>query len=361
MIIISKISKLLIHSYVVLLICQVACHAAAATAEIPYESLVTPEAPLGTVWVKELNSEIKNYHLSMAKKELADSSRAGIQTNIAMFGLNIRMKDETFISILDRTSRTFLSGGLRLVTEDTEELEDIPTKRKRCEDDQSKKEKLLKEARSELTKFAGVAGSNQLDVNEASSEFRRLLQLVRTHEAEVMRAKKDISEKERIESEYAPSIFKDNEQYKDHTNAIYDPEQTITRIVDHHIKKAKIDTEKIEIDTKIFNIVEIDCIVLNLHTRTDMCPFCSMFLAQKLDEWQLKFKGISFIAVVTSRQEYRCAFPFIIEKPYYKGFSMRSFARRSGDDGSSFDGLKSIAGDGLVVQYAFQPEEIYVN
>ncbi|CAO4845914.1 MAG: hypothetical protein CNLJKLNK_01318 [Holosporales bacterium] len=53
----------------------------------------SPDASLGTVWVKEFDSKLKDYHLLMAKKELTDSCGTGIQTNIAMFGLNIRMKD----------------------------------------------------------------------------------------------------------------------------------------------------------------------------------------------------------------------------------------------------------------------------
>lgn len=96
------------------------------------------------------------------------------------------------------------------------------------------------------------------------------------------------------------------------------------------------------INVQTFKITEIDSIVLSLYTRTDMCPFCSMFLVHKLQERQQKLMVIPVIALVTSRQEYRCAFPFIIEKPYHQGYSMRSFARRVGDDGSSLMGLRRL-------------------
>jgi hypothetical protein len=90
-----------------------------------------------------------------------------------------------------------------------------------------------------------------------------------------------------------------------------------------------------------------------------MCPFCSMFLAHKLQEWRKKLVNIPFIAVVTSRQEYRCDYEFIRDKTYYRGYSMRSFGLRMNDDGLSFDGLKAIVSQGLVVQYALQQREIY--
>lgn len=46
-------------------------------------------------------------------------------------------------------------------------------------------------------------------------------------------------------------------------------------------------------------------------------------------------------------------------KPYFKGFSMRSFGWCSLDVGKSIEGIKQIAEQGLVVQYAFQPHDIY--
>ena len=355
----SKISKLLSRLYILLVLFQVSYLAAAE--EVLFEPMGKKGAPLGTVWVKELDPSLKTYHLPMVQKELADSNPAGIQTNIAMFALSIKTKDGRLIPIVDRTSKTFLSGGTMLVSPETEELEDIPAKRKRNEDDLGKKEKKLRDKRSELTKFAGIAGSGESDVAEAGSEFVSLLRVIRQCEADVDQAKTLIATLKQEENKYFSPKFRDNPRYKEHTNAIYDPEQTIARIVDYHISQAVVNAGDLTITGQKFERIEVDSIVLNLHTRTDMCPFCSMFLAHKLQEWQKKMVGVPVIALVTSRQEYRCGYLFMTEQPYYQGFSMRSFARRPGDDGSSFDGLKQIAAEGLVVQYAFPPEEVYPN
>lgn len=357
-----EIRRLLSCLYVVVLIIfQASClgTAAATAAEMPCDPMGKPGAPLGTVWVKELEPVLKEYHLSMVQRELDESNRAGIQTNIAMFGLKVRMRDGIFISILDEISKTFFSGGVMLIHPETQRLEDIPAKRARHGDELGKAEKKLKEARSELAKHAGTAGSDSSNVDEASARFGALLRDVRRCETDARQASELISTLKRDEHAYALSIFRDSPRYAEHTNTIYDSEQTIARIVDHHISQSRINDGDLTLNGRSFKMVEIDSVILNLHTRTDMCPFCSMFLAQKLKEWQRNLNNIPVIAVVTSRQEYRCGYRFMIERPYYQGFSMRSFARRRIDDGSSFDGLKRIAAEGLVAQYAFKPEEIY--
>ena len=104
----------------------------------------------------------------------------------------------------------------------------------------------------------------------------------------------------------------------------------------------------------------MDSIVFNVHTRSDMCPFCSMYLAHNLQQWKEKLPNIPIICVVSSRQEYRCDFEFLKERTYYKGYSMRSFGWRNPEDsGKTFDNLKKISAEGLVIQYAFEPWEVY--
>ncbi|QOL19542.1 hypothetical protein [Candidatus Bodocaedibacter vickermanii] len=220
----AKIRRLLSCLYSVLIICQVSCFgaAAAAAAEMPCEPMGKPGAPLGTAWVKELEPVLKEYHLSMVQRELGESTRAEIQTNIAMFGLNVRMRDGTFISILDEISKTFFSGGVMLMYPETQSLEDVPAKRVRQGDNLGKAEKKLKEARSELTKHAGTAGSDSSNVEEAGVRFVRLLTAIRHCDADVMQARALDSTLEEEEADYALPIFRDNVRYKDHTNAIYD-------------------------------------------------------------------------------------------------------------------------------------------
>lgn len=351
----SKISKLVSRLFIVLMICPASWLAAS---EAPSESIEIPGAPLGTVWVKELDTALKQYHLPMAQSELTYSRHAGIQTNIAMFGLNLRQKDGTVVPILDRSSKVFLSGGVMLIRADTEELEDIGRAKEILRQKITTKEgQLLRKITD--TGVLPQQHRNQLDVClKTFDEIQTAIQRLRD---EIEQLKKEADSLREKEKNYAPQIFTTDPRYADHTNAIYDSEQTITRIVDYHINQSGINDESLTINSHTFRKNEIDGIIFNLHTRTDMCPFCSMFLAQKLRGWQQKMAGIPVVALVTSRQEYRCAYPFIVDKPYYQGFSMRSFARRREDDGSSFEGLKSIAKAGIVVQYAFQPEEVYTS
>lgn len=129
-----EIRRLLTCLYVVVLIIfQTSCleTVAATAAEMPCDPMGKPEAPLGTVWVKELEPALKEYHLSMVQRESDESTRSGIQTNIAMFGLNIQMSDGPTVSALDRIAKSFLSGGILLVNPETQSLEDIPAKRVR--------------------------------------------------------------------------------------------------------------------------------------------------------------------------------------------------------------------------------------
>jgi len=66
-------------------------------------------APLGTVWVQDLEDKLKSYHLRMVKKELLNTKVAGtkIQTNIALFGLNVRTKQGALIPVLIEQHRRF--------------------------------------------------------------------------------------------------------------------------------------------------------------------------------------------------------------------------------------------------------------
>ena len=346
--------------YILLLMCVSWYNSQAATLPETYEPMGFPSAPLGTVWVKELEPTLKRYHYQMMRTELAQTKAVGIHTNIALFSLIFRMKDGATIPILDRAQKAFVSGGSMLTDPKTESLDDVSTKRRQLEDDVKSKTELLKKSRSELTKFAGIVGSDQeRDNTVATAEFTKLLGIVHQNEAGVSHAKQLTSELEVSERAYDPKLFSEQQKYGGFRNATYDPEQTIARIVDHHFQNAIINARSITINGVDVNINDIDSITLNVHSRTDMCPFCSMFLAHNLKEWHRKLGEIPVITVVTSRQEYRCEYPFIMQQPYYNGYSLRSFAWRQQDDGSSFEGIKKIASEGLVVQYAFQPWEIY--
>jgi len=354
----SKIPRLL---FFCLFVSKFFCQASELSLREP---MGLDNAPLGTVWVQDLEQSIKQYHLKMAKIELDATSAVGtgVQTNIALFGLNIRMKNGDVTQILDHTSKIFLSGGHMLVDPKNGNTEDIASKRKRCRDDLTAQEEKLKTSRQDMTKFIGRVLEDTENTQKLSEDFSQNLRLLQKSIQAVKHAKDSVKKLQAEEETYVPSIFtKDPSRYKkDYLNALYDPEQTITRIIDHHVKDANVNEINITINEQTFETKNIDCIVLNLHSRTDMCPFCSMFLAHKLQEWMKKLISLPFIAVVTSRQEYRCDFEFIRDKIYYRGYSMRSFGLRMNDDGLSFDGLKAIVSEGLVVQYALQQREIYL-
>ena len=87
----------------------------------------TADAPLGTIWVNDLEKNFKAYHKQMALIELdhisSSSQQSGVQikTNFALFGLNALMKDDTLRPILDRTASIFsavdINYNSRLLTQ----------------------------------------------------------------------------------------------------------------------------------------------------------------------------------------------------------------------------------------------------
>lgn len=335
----------------ILLLSNSYCYA--AQIESSFEPMGCSNAPLGTAWVRDLEPGMKRYHLTMATAELDYSNKVLINTNIAMFGLNLISSNGDLIQILDRSSKKFSSGGLMLKSQSTEELYDIGKAKEVLRQKITAKESQIVKKITDIGLLSQKHKSNVKDCLVSFDDLNTQLQKLRD---EIEQHKEELDTLQEDEKKYSPKVFADVEKYKDHTNAIYDPEQTITRIVDYYLDAATIDEKSITICGNTFQNSDIDTFVLSIHSRTDMCPFCCMFLGHKLKEWR---KKIPIAVVVTSRQEYRCGFPFITQQPYYRGYSMRSFAWRTQDNGSSLDGIKKIAEDGLAVQYSFHPLEVY--
>ena len=57
----------------------------------------------------------------MAVKELSDSTDAEVQTNLALFGLSVAMKDGEFKSVYE-TTKTYSSGGKMLLHSSADEF-----------------------------------------------------------------------------------------------------------------------------------------------------------------------------------------------------------------------------------------------
>ncbi len=320
-----------------------------------YEPMGTADAPLGTIWVNDLEKIFKAYHKQMALNELQQSG-VQIQTNFALFGLNALMKDGTLSPILDRTASIFSSGGYKLVEPSSEKLENV-----------GKEKKLLTEIielhKTQLTnKIISIGTLPEKNAKNSDLylvKYDEAVLKVQTLRDQIMQNEEKLKLLTIEETAYSPPFFSDPD-YKDHTSALYDPEQTITRIVDYHVRNSSIDETHITINGKSFEKEQTEFLVLNLHSRTDMCPFCCMFLAHHLKEWRDLIK-VPFVSIVTSRQEYRCNYKFITQRPYYQGYSMRSFGWQPSGSGLSFEGIKALAEEGLVVQYAFQPWDIYAK
>lgn|GEM_PF-6901892 len=223
------------------------------------------------------------------------------------------------------------------------------------------KQKLLLEKMEDIGQLPKKHMRQVDDCLRKLDETTTRVQKLRT---EIDQYKQELDRLQQKETAYAPTIFSAQQEYKDYTNAVYDPEQTITRIVDFHIMNAAVDEFSVTINGQRFDKKDIDCLMLNLHSRTDMCPFCAMFIAHQSQAWRKQLRDIPFVTIVTSRQEYRCDFFFITQKPYYQGYSMRSLGwRKTGegtvDRGLDCETLKAISNEGLVIQHAFQPWEIY--
>ena len=332
-------AKVFRYLFFIFLINHFVIHASEIALE--YEPMGAPHAPLGAVWVENLEESLKTYHKDMLSTELhytTSTMKSGheknTQTNFALFELNIKNKDGNMMPILDRSAEIFSSGGKMLVHAEPVEFKDMSVK---------------KGYENSIRQF-----DTSLKVTTDPAKIERI-------SSQRNQLKKELRQLEEVRAAYL-SPFADlfrGDSGNQHETAMYDPEQTITRIVDHHIRNSVIDDTHIMINGKSVEKEHVDCFVLNLHSRTDMCPFCCMFLAHHLQVWRTHIHPIPFVAVVTSRQEYRCPYVFMIQQPYYQGYSMRSFGWQPAGEGTSFEGVKAIADQGLVVQYAFEPGEIY--
>lgn len=335
-----------------------------------FECMGRPGAPLGAVWVKEIDTVIKRYHLDMVARELreTDGGEGSIQTNFALFTLSLTLtnseNNREIVTVLGGDGTVYKSGGLMLTDPASLTIEDVGAQKKQLRQEiaayTDRISSIVSGTAVLLTqhqKDKGDVGVVQTKLKEASTN------LDETRERLIMNKKRLTSLEDR-DKEYEPELFsRDPVRYLGYTCALYDPEQIITRIVDHQISRSSASEEFFTIAGRQFNKNTIELITLNMHTRTDMCPFCIMFLAHKTQEWNQKLRDMGmplFSTVVSSRQEYRADFPFIKTKIYYQGFSMRSFGWRSNNDTSGDrDEVQGAIRDGLVVQYAFQPWEVY--
>ncbi len=329
---------------------------------VEFESMGKPGAQLGGIWVQNLANDVKNIHFDMVKQEL-DLSKDK-DTNIALFVLSARLKNGKIQVLLD-AKHPFRSGGFMLTDPQKQEMRHVSEDRARCLDGVKAIEEKLKAARQKVGSFPGDAlkMAERGESLGAGQVLTQLLDVVQRVVGDKKQKEQEIETLRTQEEEYAPKLFSaDPKKYDGYLNSVYDPEQTIARIVDHYIRNMDIDhlvcARQIPIEKG-----NIDCFILNLHSRTDMCPFCLMYLTSCVQNWVRKLGGIPFVTIVSSRQEYRCDYPFIKEKTYYRGYSMRSIGwgrnRENDDDGSSFDGLKKISAEQLVIQYVFQSGEIY--
>jgi hypothetical protein len=179
-----------------LLICLFVSKFLCEASELPatHEPMGLPNAPLGAVWVQDLEQSVKQYHLKMAKIELDATSTVGIgvQTNIALFGLSIRMKSGDVVPILDQTSRIFVSGGNMLVNPRNGDTEDISSKRKRYRDDLTAQEEKLKKSKQEIIRFTGKVLEDTGNPEQSSQDFLERLKFVQKNEHAVTQAKTSI-------------------------------------------------------------------------------------------------------------------------------------------------------------------------
>lgn len=176
---------------------------------------------------------------------------------------------------------------------------------------------------------------------------------------DLRKTKKEIQKLENEEEEYESKLFfsktrRIGKDYDDYEKHVFDPEQTIVRIVDDYMEKLDLNNIKDKDGNKI-QISSDDYFILNMHTRFDMCPYCIMYLAERVKEWQKKIP--LFLAIVSSRQEYRIDEPWIKNKKYAREGSMRSVGTYVPT--LSIDELNQFTNQPLVIQYAFPAAEAY--
>jgi hypothetical protein len=148
---------------------------------------------------------------------------------------------------------------------------------------------------------------------------------------------------------------------------MYDAEQIIARLIDHHLMRAKKDLENLVLCENTISLSKVIRIALHVHSRLDLCPYCLMFLHDKTKRWNQHIRDITgtniFSTFVSSRQEYISSSPFLLTQPFFKGSSMRYVGLSSAPPIKPLteELLSEYSMNGIIIQFLFLPNEIFID
>lgn len=325
----SKISKFLF--VLCLYAFQQAGMSSSVTVDDPY--------PLGGVWRTSLPSFCQEVHLHMAREELrvtTEFDRTGKSaTNVAFCELNIYSANEegelTSYEILDVKDKCFLSGG-HILPEGTDKFVPIVQDRNLIAEEIKKKKASIAGLLSNLSKLTGDIDSKIISTSAASALLMpthpilaRLSQTQQScaqlmEEYEALKARASLINELEIAYE-SESVFIDPKY--EHKSHIYDSEQVIIRQIDRKLRRVSQTYTDVIVMDKHFSKRSIKNIILHIHTRFDMCPYCLESLRRRFSTWKSLFEGLSFNIIVSSRQEYIPSAMILYDFPTYQGSSMR--------------------------------------
>lgn len=340
--------------------------------ECPFEF-----APLGGVWVKKLPQQYQEFHKKIVSVEQKDSHHSdqqvakggsgSIPTNFAYFKLRLYLQgtDNTIETsdLLEHFDKLCYQSGGHILPDPQEpkifslvqKKEKIGEQRRRCT--ASITDKIA--ATSKLSSLVGnpIMLMRKLSVlpDEVSAALKDL--------ADVNKELADITELEQKFEEGNSVFSKKGSVYSDFKRQMYDPEQIIVRLIDHHLMKAKKDSENLILCEKTAPLSKIIRIGIHIHSRLDLCPYCVMFLHDKTKQWNQHIQSITgkdiFSTFVSSRQEYISSSPFLLTQPFFKGSSMRcvGLSLEHFNKTLTEEELSEYSRNGIIIQFLFLAHE----
>lgn len=334
--------------------------------------------PLGGVWRKNLPPIYQDCHTEMAQIEMESSSKSdrdaledisdssfGQVHALCRFRVYFQDPGKEMIESLDITNlsdQIFISGGHVITKTEPLSFCSIVKDRVTLNEEMKNKKRSITTTLESMTKLSKYI-ENQEELIKRMDESRSLV-MQTTHEYEGLKQRAELIRD--FEQNHDSECACKEEGYKKH---VYDAEQIIIRMIDISLSKLNYNDASLDILGRSIPLEWIKNIILHIHSRLDMCPYCLKSLHIKMKQWNqlikeriLKRTNQNFLAFVSSRQEYIPSTIYLYTLPnnVYRGSSMRSLGiDRYANQELREEELPIFADLSLIVQIPISFYEIY--
>ena len=345
------------------------------------DEIINPAShyPLGGVWRDKFPEIYQTCHIEMARAEMESSSRAdkaaleGTSSDSfgqvhALFRSRVYFQDpdktfQEYLDLIDINDHIFISGGNVIQKMEPLTFCSIVKERLLLNEEMKNKKRSISTTLESMTKLSKHI-ENPEEIIKKIDELKSLIEHTAHEYEDLKRRAENIRDfEQRHESECACK----EEGYKKH---VYDSEQIIIRLLDFSLNRLNFDDVNLHVLGRSIPLEWIKNIILHLHSRFDMCPYCLNSLHIKMKQWNvflkeriLKQPSQFFLSFVSSRQEYlpSTMYLYTLSNSVYRGSSMRSL----GIDQYSNQVLReeefpSFAEHSIVIQIPISFYEIYI-